>query len=86
MQSARERLRQWIERSKLSQREAAELLGFDQTYLSQILNGKRNPGLDNAVKIEERTGVTVKAWASNDLSGPSGDESAVGANPQHGKA
>lgn len=57
-----ERLAQWIKRSRLNQMEAAELIGIDQTQLSQILNGKRRPGLDNAVKIERATGLAVEAW------------------------
>ncbi len=61
-QTGRERLAQWIERSKLNQLEASIIIGIDPTQLSQILNGNRRPGLDNAVKIERRTGIVVEAW------------------------
>lgn len=61
-QGGRDRLAQWIERSKLNQLEAARLIGIDPTQLSQILTGKRRPGLDNAVKIEQATGIVVEAW------------------------
>jgi transcriptional regulator with XRE-family HTH domain len=60
--TGRERLAQWIERSKLNQVEAARIIGIDPTQLSQILVGKRRPGLDNAVKIEAKTGIVVEAW------------------------
>lgn len=69
MQNGPARLRQWIERSKLNQREAAQLLGFDQTFLSQLLNGKRSAGLDTALKIERVTGIVVESWAANDIGG-----------------
>lgn len=67
MQNGRERLRQWIDRSKINQREASALLGFDETYLSQILNGKRRPGLDTAVQIERVTGIAVEAWTATEI-------------------
>lgn len=58
----RVRLRQWIDRSKLNQLEAAEVMGFDKTALNHILTGKRTPGLQNALKIERATGIPVEAW------------------------
>ncbi len=61
-QTGRERLAQWIERSKLYQNEAAEIIGLDPTHLSQILAGKRRPGLANAVKIESATGIVAEIW------------------------
>ena len=63
-QSGRERLAQWIKRSKLNQIETARLIGIHETQLSQILAGNRRPGLDNAVKIEAVTGIPVEAWVS----------------------
>lgn len=58
----RERLALWIERSKINQLEAARIIGIDPTQLSQILNGKRRPGLDNATAIERKTGISVHDW------------------------
>jgi len=58
----RERLAQWIERSKINQLEAAQLIDIDPTQLSQILAGKRRPGLDNAIKIARATGIVPDAW------------------------
>lgn len=68
MQSGRERLRDWIDRSKVNQREAAVILGMSDVFLSQILNGVRTPGLDNAVKIEQVTGIAVESWLLNKVS------------------
>lgn len=62
MQSGRERLRQWITRSKLDQVEASRIIGMHPTQLSHILSGARRPGLDMAVKIEQATGIVVEAW------------------------
>lgn len=62
--SAVERLALWLERSKLKQNEAAELIGIDEAQFSQILNCKRRPGLDNAARIERKTGIPAGAWAS----------------------
>jgi transcriptional regulator with XRE-family HTH domain len=64
--TGRERLAQWIERSKLTQGEAAAIIDMDPTQLSQILTGKRRPGLDNAIKIHRTTGIVPDAWASTD--------------------
>lgn len=61
-QTGAARLAQWIDRSKLNQLEAARIIDIDPTQLSQILNGKRRPGLDNAVKIQQKTGIAVEAW------------------------
>jgi transcriptional regulator with XRE-family HTH domain len=67
----RERLAQWIERSRLNQLEAAKVIGIDPTQLSMVLNGKRRPGLDNAVKIEAATGIVVEAWVAIEDDEPS---------------
>lgn len=64
MQSGPEQLKAWIERGRFTQRTAATFLGFDETYVSQLTNKKRTPGLDNALLIERKTGIPVEAWAS----------------------
>ena len=61
--NGRERLRQWIDRSKLEDFEAAEQIGLHRAQLSHILNGIRRPGLDVALRIERATGIPVEAWA-----------------------
>jgi plasmid maintenance system antidote protein VapI len=59
---ARDRLRVWLTRSKLTQREAARIFGIHYTFLNQILVGRRVPGRDTAVTIEAQTGIEVGAW------------------------
>ncbi len=84
MQHARDRLREWIVRSKLSQGKAADLLGVDRSYLSQVLSGKRSLGIKNAVHFEALTGVPVEAWVSHEVGGPSEPVSATVANSPGG--
>lgn len=60
-------------RSKLTQQDGAEVLEIDRTYLSQMLNGKRTPGLETALRIENITGVSVRSWSAQ----PSGAGSDV---------
>lgn len=67
MMSGRDRLAQWLERSKLTQRELAVLLEMHYTHVNQILSGRRTPGLDNAVKIERATGIPAEAWLATDV-------------------
>lgn len=62
MQHGRDLLKAWIDRMKMNQREAARLLGIDHTFLNQMLTGRRSPSLANAIKIEQRTGVSVESW------------------------
>lgn len=57
-----ERLAAYRDRLKYKQYELADLLDLDETHLSQILNGKRRPGLEIAVRIEERTGIPAESW------------------------
>jgi transcriptional regulator with XRE-family HTH domain len=68
MESGRNRLRDWIWRSRVNQTKAAEILGVNQVVLSQWLNGVRIPGLENAVKIERITGISVESWLLTDVS------------------
>lgn len=70
MQQGREQLRDWMKRRGVNQREAAILLGLNEVHFSQILNGHRQPGLANAVRIEQRTGISVESWALNEISEP----------------
>lgn len=66
----RAELLQWIERSRLQDYELAARLDITRAYLSQILRGRRRPGLDIAVRICTLTGVRPIAWTerfSSDL-------------------
>jgi transcriptional regulator with XRE-family HTH domain len=74
IETGRDRLAAWIQRSKLKQVEAADIIGMDQTQVSLILNGKRRPSLDNAVKIERATGIPVHVWAASPIVDEASDE------------
>ena len=71
MKSGAEQLKDWMDRrwplSTRKQREAAEHLGWDETFISQLLRGVRTPGLTNAIKIERLSGIPVEAWVSSEL-------------------
>lgn len=85
MLTGRKRLAEWLERSKLSQRQAARILGFHWTHLNQILSGRRQPGLANAVHIESVTGIAVEAWLPTSV-GAKSDRDLVGvANSRVGR-
>lgn len=58
-----ERLREWLTRTKLNQRQAADLLKVHWTILNKIYLGTRAPGLVLALRIEDLTGIPVRAWA-----------------------
>ena len=62
MKLGREQLKDWIHRRVFTQREAAAHLRCHETFLSQILSGVRQPGLDTAIQIERLTGIPVEAW------------------------
>lgn len=44
------------------QEDIAKRLGISAAYLSQILHGKRVPALNVLGRIEELTGIPIKAW------------------------
>lgn len=66
-QNGRERLADYRRRARLKQYELADLVGLHETTLSQILSGRRRPGLDIAVRIEAVTGVPVESWSDTAL-------------------
>lgn len=66
MKPAREQLREWLTRAKLTQRAAARAFGMHYTFLSQILNSDRSPALATAVRLERITGIPVEAWLTTD--------------------
>ena len=66
MHNGRAQLAAWITRrfTKLHGKQslAAKLLDLDQSYVSQLLSGRRSPSLMTAVRIERLTGIPVEAW------------------------
>ena len=51
------RLRQCREAKGLTQERLAEKAGLDQTYISGIERGLRNPGIKNVVRLAEALGL-----------------------------
>lgn len=62
MQTGREQLAEYQKRSRLKQYELADLLSLDYGHLSQLLSGKRRPGLGLATRIQDLTGVPATSW------------------------
>lgn len=62
MLSGRARLRAYLDRHKLMQTELADIIGITKAQLSHILNGVRTPGLATARRIEDATGIPMRAW------------------------
>jgi transcriptional regulator with XRE-family HTH domain len=57
-----ERLAAYRDKHGYKQYELADLLEIDEAHVSQLLSGKRKPGLEIAVRIEDRTGVPAESW------------------------
>ena len=53
------RLRQQREAKDLTQERLAEKAGLDQTYISGIERGLRNPGIKNVVRLAKALGITT---------------------------
>lgn len=57
-------LREWIDRRGFeTQAAAAQFLDLLESQLSMFLNGHRRPTRDQAVVIEDRAGIPVRAWS-----------------------
>lgn len=64
----------WIDRSRMTQLEAARFFDFDPGFVSQLIRGKRTPGLENAVLIHKHTGIPPEAWVDTaDGEAPTGE-------------
>ncbi len=63
----RERLKDAIRRSGLSQSDFAKIhLGMNRQNLNSILAGRANPGVKRGAKIEEVTGIPLRDWAKEE--------------------
>ncbi len=67
MVSGSAQLKDWMHRRRFLQRETAEYLDCDVSFISQLLRGARVPGLGNAILIERKTGIPVEAWLPKGL-------------------
>jgi len=63
MQSGAALLAEWIEKREYTQLKASVLFGISEGYISMILSGGRLPGRNQALRIEELTGIPVRAWS-----------------------
>ena len=71
MQTGAQELKDWIDRrwplSARKQREAAEYLDWDESFLCAVLAGRRGLNLARAVQLERLSGIPVEVWLSRDL-------------------
>lgn len=52
-------LRHWRETKDLTQEQLAEIADLDQTYISGIERGVRNPGIRNVVRLARALGIST---------------------------
>jgi len=64
--SGRQLLDRWIVRGRMTQGEAAELVGISRVKMNQYLNGESKPSLETAVRIEDASGISVRSWLVED--------------------
>lgn len=62
MAKAGQRLRTWREDAGLSQRDVAARLGIEQSTLCRIEQGRNQPGLQIAIRIEKLSKLPVAIW------------------------
>ena len=56
-----------MRRRDFNQVETAKYFGWHESVISQYLSGDRCPNLENALTIEDKTGIPAKAWLSIDV-------------------
>ena len=64
IQTGAQQLLDWMKRRGFSKMDAAAHFGWSLTFISKLVNGRRSPGLANAITIERETGIPVEAWLS----------------------
>lgn len=65
LQTGATRLRAWLIKHDMNQREAASLFDADYTFICALLAGRRKIGLGLAVRIEKRTGIPAGSWMTH---------------------
>lgn len=63
MKHGSKQLIDWMGKRHFDQRRTAEYFGWNETFISKLVKRRRNPGLTNALLIEDKTGIPVEAWA-----------------------
>jgi transcriptional regulator with XRE-family HTH domain len=66
-----------MRRREFNQSDAAKHFDWHESVISQYLTGERRPNLENAIKIEELTGIPAKSWLSTCLDNSSEPVAAV---------
>ena len=59
---ARKRLRAWICAQGMTQAQFAELIGSSSATVCCLIAGRYDPKLRTAIRIEDHTGIPVRAW------------------------
>lgn len=54
-------LTEYLESTEMTQTALAEKLGIAPSFISQIISGHKQPSLDVAARIEDMTGVPMRA-------------------------
>ena len=54
-----ESLREFKDFKKISNKQLAEMFGVSIVYISFLLNNKRTPSKELAIKISEKTGIPI---------------------------
>jgi transcriptional regulator with XRE-family HTH domain len=61
-------LKDYMRRKRLKQKDLAKKIGISQSFLSLIANGKANPSLVVAARIERISGIPPATFISNAVS------------------
>lgn len=64
MTEGRRRLLLWMDRSHWQDKDLAAELKITPAYTSQLLRGRRRPGLDIAAHIFTLTGIPMDSWVA----------------------
>lgn len=82
--SARQMLDRWVVRGRMTQTEAAAHIGISRIKLNQYLHGEARPSLETAIRIEDATGIGMRAWLVDDDPGAAADAPDVAAETETG--
>jgi transcriptional regulator with XRE-family HTH domain len=69
MKSGREQLRDYLRRSRRTQRDFARELGLAEPTVSRLLSAATRPSITLAARIETVTGIPIRAWAGPKVTG-----------------
>jgi plasmid maintenance system antidote protein VapI len=59
------RLRAWLIKNDMNQREAASYFDIDYTFICALLAGRRKAGLGVAVRLEKMAGIPAGSWMTH---------------------